>query len=108
MSDESPQMPDLGNLLQQAQAMQQQLVEAQAAVAEQEVEGVSGGGAVRIIATGGLEFVSVRIEPAALADGDPSMVEDLILAALHDVVDKAYELNASALGGLSGLAGLLG
>lgn len=108
MTDNTPQMPDLGELLQQAQAMQAQLAEAQAAVAEQELEGVSGGGAVRIVATGGLEFRSVHIDPGALADGDPSMVEDLILAALHDVVEKANALNADALGGLSGLTGLLG
>jgi DNA-binding YbaB/EbfC family protein len=107
MSD-TPQMPDLGELLKQAQAMQAQLVEAQSAVAEQEVEGASGGGAVRIVATGGLEFLSVHIDPKALTDGDPSMVEDLVLAALHDLVDKCNELNASALGGLSGLTGLLG
>ena len=107
MSD-VPEMPDLGALLKQAQEMQQQLVEAQSAVAEQEIEGVAGGGAVRIVATGGLEFVSVHIAPEALADGDASMIEDLILAALHDVVEKANELNANALGGLSGLTGLLG
>ncbi len=107
MADE-PQMPDLGELLKQAQAMQEQLVEAQAAVAEQEVEGTAGGGAVRIIATGGMEFVSVNIDPAVLRGDDPSIVEDLILAALHDVSDKAQELNANALGGLSGLTGLLG
>lgn len=103
-----PEMPDLGALLKQAQAMQAQLAEAQSAVAEQEVEGVAGGGAVRIVATGGLEFVSVDIDPAALADGDASMIEDLVLAALHDVVSKANELNANALGGLPGLTGLLG
>jgi DNA-binding YbaB/EbfC family protein len=107
MSDDS-QMPDLGELLKQAQAMQQQLVEAQSAVAEQEIEGAAGGGAVRIVATGGLEFKSVHIAPEALEDGDASMIEDLILAALHDVIDKANELNSSALGGLSGLTGLLG
>jgi hypothetical protein len=103
------QMPDLGELLKQAQEMQQQLVAAKSAVAEQEVAGVAGGGAVRIVATGGMEFVSVHIAPEALADGDASMIEDLVLAALHDVVDKVNELNASALGGLSGLTGgLLG
>ena len=64
MSD--PQMPDLGELLKQAQEMQQQLVAAQSAVAEQEIEGVAGGGAVRIVATGGMEFVSVHIAPEAL------------------------------------------
>ena len=109
MSDSNaPQMPDLSELLKQAQEMQQQLAAAQSAVAEQEITGVAGGGAVRIVATGGMEFVSVHISPEVLADGDASMVEDLILAALHDVVDKANELNANALGGLSGLTGLLG
>jgi DNA-binding YbaB/EbfC family protein len=105
MSDSGP---DLSELLKQAQAMQEQLMSAQEAAAEQEVEGVAGGGAVRITASGGMEFLSVRIDPAALADGDTTMVEDLVLAALHDVVDKVNELNASALGGLSGLTGLFG
>jgi DNA-binding YbaB/EbfC family protein len=101
-------MPDLSQLLAQAQEMQQQLVEAQSAVAEQEVAGVSGGGAVRIVATGGMEFVSVNIDPRVLTDGDASIVEDLVLAALHDVMEKVNEMNANALGGLSGLTGLFG
>lgn len=100
--------PDLSQLLQQAQAMQEQLMNAQAAVAEQEVTGVSGGGAVRITVNGGMEFVSVRIDPSVMAEGDSTLLEDLILAALHDSMDKANELNASALGGLPGLTGLLG
>ena len=107
MSD-TPQMPDMGELLKQAQAMQQQLVEAQEQIAEQQVEGESGGGVVRIVATGGGDFISVHIQPEVFADGDASMVEDLILAALHDVADKVQELNANALGGLTGLTGLLG
>jgi DNA-binding YbaB/EbfC family protein len=106
MSD--AQMPDMGELLKQAQAMQQQLVEAQEQIAEQQVDGESGGGAVRIVATGGMEFVSVRIDPEVMADGDASIVEDLVLAALHDVSEKVQDLNANALGGLTGLTGLLG
>ncbi|MEY2397957.1 MAG: nucleoid-associated protein EbfC [Actinomycetota bacterium] len=106
MSDEG--IPDFSALLEQAQAMQEQLVEAQESVASQEVEGVAGGGVVRIVATGAYEFRSVHIDPSALEDGDPSMVEDLVLAALHDVIERITELNSSALGGLSGLTGLLG
>jgi DNA-binding YbaB/EbfC family protein len=113
MSDNTPEIagpdfPDLSDLFRQAQAMQAQLMEAQAAVAEQEVEGASGGGAVRIVATGGLEFRSVTIDPAVLAESDSTMVEDLVLAALHDVMDKVNELNASTMGSLPGLGGLLG
>jgi DNA-binding YbaB/EbfC family protein len=91
---------DLGGLLQQAQAMQQRLLEAQAAAAEQEVEGESGGGVVKVRVTGGLEFRSVEIDPKAVDPNDVDMLEDLVLAAIHDAVARAKELNESAMGGL--------
>lgn len=95
---------DIGALLQQAQAMQAQLLEAQAAAASQEVEGVAGGGVVKIRLTGGLEFRSVRIDPSAVDPQDVALLEDLILAALHDGVAKAQELTqdaaSEAMGGL--------
>lgn len=96
---------DLSSLLEQAQAMQQKLQEAQAEIQAREVEGQAGGGAVRIRATGGLQFTDVRIDPSAVDPEDVEMLQDLVLAALHDVVEKANELNASAMGGL-GLGGL--
>jgi DNA-binding YbaB/EbfC family protein len=91
---------DLGGLLQQAQAMQQRLLEAQAAAAEKEVEGESGGGVVQVRVTGGLEFRSVEIDPKAVDPSDVDMLEDLVLAAIHDAVARAKELNESAMGGL--------
>ena len=113
MSDENEAggmagMPDLGALLEQAQQMQQQLLSAQAEAAEQVVEGVAGGGAVRIGVTGGMEFRSVAIEPSAVDPDDVEMLQDLILAALHDATAQVNELNSQALGGLGGLGGLLG
>ena len=101
-------MPDIGALLEQAQAMQQQLLSAQAEAAEQEVEGVAGGGAVRVVVTGGMEFRSVTIDPSAVDPDDVEMLQDLVLAALHDATAKANELSSQALGGLGGLGGLLG
>lgn len=110
MSDEGADsaMPNLSDLLAHAQAMQQQLMEAQAGVAEQEVEGQSGGGVVKVRCTGGLEFEQVTIDPAAVDPSDVGMLEDLVLAAIRDAVAKANELNQQALGGLGGLAGGLG
>jgi DNA-binding YbaB/EbfC family protein len=105
MSDSGP---DLNELLKQAQAMQQQLVEAQSAISDKEVTGDAGGGAVRIVATGGLEFRAVTIDPAAVNPSDVPMLEDLILAALNDTVAKANALNSEAIGGLGGLGNLLG
>jgi DNA-binding YbaB/EbfC family protein len=102
--------PDMNDLLKQAQKMQEQLMEAQAAAAEQVVEGQSGGGVVKVTVSGGMEFRSVSIDPDAVDPEDVSMLEDLILAAIHDAVAKANQLTQQAMGGLDlgGLGGLLG
>jgi DNA-binding YbaB/EbfC family protein len=98
---------DLSGLLQAAQEMQAELANAQAQAAETMVEGVSGGGAVRIEATAGLEFRAVHVRPDALDGGDAEMLEDLILAALRDVVTQANHVQTEALGDLGGLGGML-
>ena len=106
----SSKQPDMGDLLKQAQKMQEQLMEAQATAAEQVVEGQAGGGAVKIRVTGGMEFMSVSIDPAAVDPADVSMLEDLVLAAIHDAVAKVNEISQQAVGGLDlgGLGGLFG
>ena len=83
---------------------------AQAEAAERVVEGQAGGGVVCIEVTGGGEFRSVRIAPEAVDPGDVGMLEDLILAALHDATAKVNEARQGAMGslGLGGLGGLLG
>ena len=111
MSDD--QVPGFGDLLAQAQQMQQQLMEAQAAAAAEVVEGQSGGGVLKVRCTGGLEFESVHIDPAAVDPSDVGMLEDLVLAAVRDAVAKVNEAQSQALGGLAGglgggLGGLLG
>ena len=105
-----PKQPDMNDLLKQAQKMQEQLLEAQAAASEQVVEGQSGGGAVRVSVTGGMEFQSVVIDPAAVDPDDVEMLQDLVLAAVRDASAKATELSQQAMGGLDlgGLGGLLG
>jgi DNA-binding YbaB/EbfC family protein len=96
---------DLGGLLQQAQAMQQQLMEAQARAAEEVVEGESGGGVVKVRVTGALEFVSVKIDPKAVDPADVELLEDLVLAAIHDAVARARDVSQEAMGGLGALMG---
>jgi DNA-binding YbaB/EbfC family protein len=110
-----PDLPDMGDLLKQAQKMQQQLLDAQAAAAEAEVEGQAGGGAVKVRVTGGMEFRSVKIDPSALPAGgadpdDVEMLEDLVLAAIHDAVAKAQSVSQEAMGdlGLGDIGKLLG
>jgi nucleoid-associated protein EbfC len=103
-------MADMNELLKQAQQMQEQLMAAQAEAAEQVVEGHAGGGVVKVEVTGGMEFRSVTIAPEAVDPDDVEMLEDLVLAAIHDAMGKVQELQQGAVGslGLGGLGGLLG
>jgi nucleoid-associated protein EbfC len=103
-------MPDMNNLLAQAMAMQQKLVEAQEAAAARTVEGVSGGGVVRVEVSGTMEFRRFHIDPKVVDPSDVSMLEDLLLAAVHDAAAKVAAGTQAAMGGidLGGLSGLLG
>ena len=96
---------DLGSLMEQASQMQQQMAEAQAAAATTVLEGVSGGGAVRVTVTGTGEFQAVSIDPGAVDPDDVAMLEDLVLAALRDATTRIQELQAGAMGGLGDLLG---
>lgn len=95
-------MPDMGSLLGMAMDMQQQLLAAQEQATSTVVEGQAGGGVVRIEVTGGLEFRSVTIDPDAVDPDDVEMLQDLVLAALHDAVARVNELTQAAnpLGGM--------
>jgi DNA-binding YbaB/EbfC family protein len=96
---------DLGSLMEQASQMQQQMAQAQAEAAATELEGVAGGGMVRVTVTGAGEFRSVAIDPKAVDPDDVEMLEDLVLAALHDATARIQELQAGAMGGLGDILG---
>ena len=103
---------DMNALLQQAQQMQQQLEEAQAALARQTVEGTVAGGAVTVTANGVGELVGVAIRTGEF-DGneadDLSDLSDLIVAAYRDARAKSEALAGDSLGPLTeGLGGGLG
>ncbi len=105
-----PKQPNMNDLLKQAQKMQEQLQEARAAAESQEVEGQSGGGVVKVRVTGAMEFTGITIDPSAVDPDDVGMLEDLVLAAIHDAMAKVGALSEQAMGGvdLGGLGGLLG
>jgi len=77
----------LGNLMRQAQQMQENMQKAQAELAGLEVTGESGGGMVKIVLNGHHEAKSVVIEKQLLGE-DQAMLEDLVVAALNDAVRK--------------------
>ena len=95
--------PDLSALISQLGQMQQNLRQAQQDAASQVLEGTAGGGVVRVKVTGGLDFQEVKIDPSALDDVE--MLEDLVLAAVRDAVEKAHSLATDALGGIGAPGG---
>lgn len=101
---------DLGAMLQMAQDMGQRMQETQEELASTEVVGTAGGGIVEVTLNGYLHLVGVRIDPSAVDRDDPTMLEDLILAAWSDARDGVAALQAQAdpLGGLGDPGGLLG
>jgi nucleoid-associated protein EbfC len=90
---------DLEALLNSATQMQEQLLAAQAAAADAVVEGQSGGGVVSVRLNGAFEFEAVHIAPEAVDPDDVTMLEDLVLAALHDAVAKLGEAQEQMAGG---------
>ena len=100
-------MKDLNALMQQAQAMQQKLADAQAKLAELEVEGTSGGGMVKVQLRGTGELARVDIDESLMAPGEGEVVADLIVAAHADAKRKLDakqgELMREAAGPLAGM-----
>jgi nucleoid-associated protein EbfC len=97
---------DLSALMQQAQAMQQQLVRAQQELASTEVTGSAGGGVVRATVTGGGEVTGLTIEPSAIDPDDAEGLADLVLAAIRDANRAAQDLQREKMGPLAeGLGG---
>jgi nucleoid-associated protein EbfC len=100
--------PNLQQLMKQAQKMQQQMVEAQAELAEMELTGTAGGGLVTVTVSGAGEVKSVKIDPRAVDPDDVETLEDLVLAALHNAAGEARALTERKLGPVTGGMGGLG
>jgi DNA-binding YbaB/EbfC family protein len=81
----------LGNIMQQAQKMQEDLKKAQEELAQMQVLGESGGGLVTIVMTGKREARKVTIDDSLLGE-DKDMLEDLVAAAINDAVNKVGKM----------------
>ena len=90
----------IGQLMQQAQQMQENRKRAQEEIAKLEVTGSAGGGMVEITMTGRHEVRRVRIDRKLITD-DPEMAEDMVAAAVNDAVNKVAEVSQQKLGSVS-------
>lgn len=96
---------DMNALMQQAQAMQQQLMQVQAELAETRVEGSAGAGLVTATVTGTGDLVGLSISPDACDPGDTETLADLVVAAVRDAATSAQQTATGRLGPLAGGAG---
>lgn len=95
-------MGNMGNLLKQAQKMQQDMAKAQEELGEIEVEATAGGGMVTARANGKQELLAVTINPEAVDPEDVEMLEDLVLAAVNEALRKASETAAEHMAKVTG------
>ncbi|HTL60710.1 MAG TPA: YbaB/EbfC family nucleoid-associated protein [Nitrospira sp.] len=93
---------NMANLMKQAQAMQTQMAKLQEEAATKTVVGTAGGGMVTVTANGGMEIVSVVINPEAAKGGDVDMLQDLVLAASNDALKKARQMVADQMKSVTG------
>jgi hypothetical protein len=97
---------DMQQIFAAAQQMQAQLANAQQALADSEVTGTAGGGAVRAVVSGAGELLDLTIEPGVIDTADPAetaeTVADLVLAAVRDAARAAADLQQRQLGAISG------
>ena len=93
---------DMGSLLKQAQQMQRELDRVREELKEAVVVGTAGGDAIRIEISGDRRVRAVEISPDVVAGGDVSTLEDLVLAAMRDALDKAEALAKESMGRVTG------
>jgi len=93
---------NMNNLMKQAQKMQQQMLEAQDALAEKILEVTSGGGAIKVVITGAKEIKEIKLDAAVVDPADIEMLEDLLLSAVNEALRQADELASKEMGKYTG------
>ena len=99
-------MNNMSQIMKQAKAMQEKMAEMQKKIEETEIEGSSGGGAVKIVMNGKHEVKNLFLDPSIVNSDEKEVLEDLIIAALNDANKKIAENTNDQLGSISGGMGL--
>ena len=95
-------MKGFGNMMKEAQRLQQQMAALQEEVGKKKVDATAGGGMVTVEANGKQELLSIKIDPEVINRDDAQMLEDLVLAACNEALRKSRELVQQELGKLTG------
>lgn len=95
-------MKNLGGLMKQAQALQRKMQELQAELGNRTVSAQSGGGMVEAVVNGRQELVSLRIDPEVVDSEDVDLLQDLVLAAVNEALNRSREMVAQEMSKLTG------
>ena len=94
-------MPNMGQLMKQAQQFQTKIAKLQEELGEQTVEASAGGGMVTVVANGKQEIISIVIDPEVVDPDDVEMLQDLVMAAVNDALSRAKEMVNEEMGKLT-------
>jgi nucleoid-associated protein EbfC len=100
--------PNMQQMMKQVQKMQQEMMAAQEALKDEQVEASAGGGMVTVVMSGDLVLKEIKIDPQAVDPEDVELLQDMVLAATNEAIRSAQELAASRMGGLAGGLGNMG
>ncbi|MEN8905701.1 MAG: YbaB/EbfC family nucleoid-associated protein [Clostridiales bacterium] len=99
---------NMGNLMKQAQKMQQNMAKVQEELKGKIVEATVGGGVVYIKANAHKEVLELKIKPEAVDPDDVEMLEDMVLAAVNEVIKKAEDISNTEMSKVTGGMGVPG
>ncbi len=89
-------------MMRQAQQLQQSMMKLQEELESATVETTSGGGVVKVVVTGKLKLESLEIDPEVVTADDVDMLQDLVLAAVNDGLEKAQDMASNRMSELTG------
>ena len=89
-------------MLQQLQKLQEEMVKTQEALGDETVTVTAGGGTITVVITGHQKIQSITIEPEVVDPDDVEMLQDLVMAAVNEAIDKSQQLATDRLGALTG------
>lgn len=103
-----PNIPGMGNLMKQAQKMAEDSERIQEELHNERVDASSGGGMVTAVVTGMGEILEVKIDPQVVDPDDVEMLQDLVVSALREALEKAAEMKNGKMSELTGGMGIPG
>lgn len=95
-------MKGMGKMMKQAQQLQTKMMKMQEELAEKTVEGSAGGGMIKAVANGKQQVVSISIEKEVVDPDDVEMLQDLVLAAVNDALNRSQEMVSGEMSKLTG------